>query len=186
MYCNTSTVSKRISLINGVKVRPFPFSFIWPPYGQSSFKNVRGHLKQCVQKFHRTFVLKPADKVVTIVLSFEVCSFLKCCSHCLLGFCLCSLVCYAEHNGFLSILANISLGKRELIALLKLSSSCHMAVRILCLFLAATWVGLQCVIVAVSNHTHLLFGWANIDSTRDFSISLITVCSFDFRIVVSL
>ena len=31
-----------------------------------------------------------------------------------------------------------------------------MAVSILCLFLVVQWVGLQCVIVAVQGHTHVL------------------------------
>ena len=38
-----------------------------------------------------------------------------------------------------------------------LAFCCHMTVNILCLFLTVLWVGLQCVIVAFSGHTHFLF-----------------------------
>ena len=50
-------------------------------------------------------------------------------------------------------------GKRELVALLWLSSmsSCLVAVGILWLFLPAPWDGMQCVIVVFHDHTHLLF-----------------------------
>ena len=50
----------------------------------------------------------------------------------------------------------VSLGKRELVALLILSSVCHVDVNVLCNFLTVPWVGLQCVIVAFPCHTHLL------------------------------
>ena len=39
----------------------------------------------------------------------------------------------------------------------KLYELCHEAVVVLCLFLNVLWVGLQCVILAVPGHTHLLF-----------------------------
>ena len=39
----------------------------------------------------------------------------------------------------------------------KLYELCHEAVIMICLFLFVLWVGLQCVIVAVPGHTHLLF-----------------------------
>ena len=55
------------------------------------------------------------------------------------------------HSSFAIIL----MGKRELIALLCLSSSCFMIV--VWLFLAVSWVCLQFVIVIFSDHTHLLF-----------------------------
>ena len=45
----------------------------------------------------------------------------------------------------------------ELVALLQLSSRCLVNVCVLWLFLAVLWVGLQCVIVAFIDHTHLLF-----------------------------
>ena len=34
---------------------------------------------------------------------------------------------------------------------------CHLAVIMLCLFIAMLWVGLQCAIVAIPGRTHLLF-----------------------------
>ena len=33
-----------------------------------------------------------------------------------------------------------------------------MAVSVLCLFLNVSWVGLQCMIMALPGHNHLLFG----------------------------
>ena len=41
----------------------------------------------------------------------------------------------------------MSLKKGELVALLQLSHFCHVAVGVLCLFLAVLWFGLQYVIV---------------------------------------
>ena len=49
----------------------------------------------------------------------------------------------------------ILMGKRELIALLSLSS--WILIIVLWLFLAVPWVCLQFVIVIFSDHTHLLF-----------------------------
>ena len=54
-----------------------------------------------------------------------------------------------------SSIAIILMGKRELIALLNLSSWCLMMVERL--FLAVPWGCLQFVIVVFPNHTHLLF-----------------------------
>ena len=50
--------------------------------------------------------------------------------------------------------AIILMGKRELIALLSLSSWC--LVMVVWLFLAVPWVCLQFVIVVFADHTHLL------------------------------
>ena len=47
------------------------------------------------------------------------------------------------------------MGKRELVALLSLSSWC--LVIVVWLFLTVPWVCLQYVIVVFPNHTHLLF-----------------------------
>ena len=47
------------------------------------------------------------------------------------------------------------MGKRELVALLSLSSWCFVIV--VWLFLAVPWVSLHCVIVVFPYHTHLLF-----------------------------
>ena len=49
----------------------------------------------------------------------------------------------------------ILMGKRELVALLNLSSWC--LVIVVWLFLAVPWVCLQFVIVVFPDHTHLLF-----------------------------
>ena len=54
-----------------------------------------------------------------------------------------------------SSFAIILMGKRELVALLSLSSWC--LVIVVWLFLAVPWVSLQFVIVVFPDHTHLLF-----------------------------
>ena len=54
-----------------------------------------------------------------------------------------------------SSFATILMGKRELVALLSLSSWCLMTV--VWLFLAVPWVSLQFVILVFPDHTHLLF-----------------------------
>ena len=51
--------------------------------------------------------------------------------------------------------AIILMGERELVALLSLSSLCHVIV--VWLYLAMPWVCLQFVIVIFPDHTHLLF-----------------------------
>ena len=51
------------------------------------------------------------------------------------------------------------MGKRELVAVLSLSSWC--LVIVVWLFLAAPWVCLQFVIVVFPDHTHLLFPVGN-------------------------
>ena len=71
-----------------------------------------------------------------------------------MGFCICSMFCCT----FLyvpSSFAIILMGKRELVALLSLSSWCLLIV--VWLFLAMPWVSLKFVIVAFSDNTHLLF-----------------------------
>ena len=45
---------------------------------------------------------------------------------------------------------------RNLVALLLLSYRCFVAINVLWLFLTVPWVGLQCVIMVFSDHTHLL------------------------------
>ena len=63
--------------------------------------------------------------------------------------------CFVVHNLVFSF-AIISLGKKE--SWLLYFNCLLMAFdSVLCLFLAVLWVGLQCVIVAFPNHTHLLF-----------------------------
>ena len=69
-------------------------------------------------------------------------------------FCNCSLFCCAllyVHFSFAIIL----MGKRELAALLNLSSWC--LVTVVWLFDVVPWVCLQFVIVVFPDHTHLLF-----------------------------
>ena len=61
----------------------------------------------------------------------------------------CALLCVP--SGFAVVLV----GKRELVALLWLSSWC--LVIVVWLFLAVPWVCLQFVIVVFADHTHLLF-----------------------------
>ena len=46
--------------------------------------------------------------------------------------------------------------ERELIALLLLSSRCHVVAFVICFFSTVLWVGLQCVSVALPGHTHIL------------------------------
>ena len=69
------------------------------------------------------------------------------------GGCVRSLFCYAVLC-VVSRFAIISLVKRELVALVLLSSGYHVAGIILCLFFTVTWVGLHCVIFAFPDHSH--------------------------------
>ena len=65
------------------------------------------------------------------VVILSPCLFIVCCcSHCLLGFSVRSLFCFAVLC-VLSSFAIISLGKRKLVALLLLCSECHVAVIVL-------------------------------------------------------
>ena len=65
-----------------------------------------------------------------------------------MGFCYCFVVCYFVHSGFAIIL----MGKRELVALLCLSSWC--LVMVVWLFLKVPWVCLQFVIVVSNPDRH--------------------------------
>ena len=72
----------------------------------------------------------------------------------IVGVCNCSMFCCTllyVHSSIASILMN----KRELVALLSLSSWCLVMVELL--FLEVPWVCLQFVIVVFPDHTHLLF-----------------------------
>ena len=71
-----------------------------------------------------------------------------------MGVCNCSLFCRTLLYVHSSI-AIILMGKRELFALLNLSSWCLMMVE--WLFLAVPWGCLPFVIVVFPDHTHLLF-----------------------------
>ena len=72
----------------------------------------------------------------------------------IVGVCNCSMFCSTllyVHSSFAIIL----IGKRELVALLSVSSWCLMMA--MWLFLAMLWVFLRFVIVVFPDHTHLLF-----------------------------
>ena len=64
--------------------------------------------------------------------------------------------------------------KRKLVALLLLYYRCIVTINVLWLFLAVRWAGLQCVIVVIPDHTHLIFdrdpldyGWASAELPRN-------------------
>ena len=57
----------------------------------------------------------------------------------------------------LSSFSTILTKKKELVALPLLSFGCIVTVNIMELFLTVQWVGVQFVIVAFPDHTHLLF-----------------------------
>ena len=63
---------------------------------------------------------------------------------------------------FMSLFCNHLERKRELVALLNLSSWCFVTVSVLWLFHTVPLVGLQCVIVVFPDHTHLRFRYASI------------------------
>ena len=69
--------------------------------------------------------------------------------------CVWSLFCYVVLH-VLSSFTIISLRKREMIALLSVSTWWHMTVSALFLFLTVPWVGLQRLIEVLSCHTHFL------------------------------
>ena len=83
-----------------------------------------------------------------------------------MGVCICSIVCctllYVH-----SSLAIILMGKRELVALLSLSSCCLVSV----VFSAMSWVCRQFVIVVFPDHTHLIFFHMLIKYNSDRMIS---------------
>ena len=73
-----------------------------------------------------------------------------------MGFFNCSMFCCTCTLIYVySSFAIILMGKRELVALLSLTSWCMVIV--VWLFLAVPWVDLQFVIVVFPDHTHLLF-----------------------------
>ena len=79
-----------------------------------------------------------------------------------MGVCNCSMFCCAllyVHSSFATILK----GKRELVALLSLSSWC--LVIVVWLFLAVPWVCLQFLIVVFPDHTHYVYA-LNILATK--------------------
>ena len=72
----------------------------------------------------------------------------------IMGVCNCSMFCCTLPYVQSSFAINL-MGKRELVALLTLSSWCLVVV--VWLFLAVTWICLRFVIVIFPDHTHLLF-----------------------------
>ena len=72
----------------------------------------------------------------------------------IVGVCNCSMFCCTLLSVHSSV-AIILMGKRELVALLNLSSWCLVMVEQL--FLAVPWGCLRFVIVVFPDHTHLLF-----------------------------
>ena len=76
-----------------------------------------------------------------------------------------SLFCFAVLC-FLSSFAIISLGKREVVALLLLCSECHMSLLSFFDLLAVPWFGLQYMIVAFPGHTHLHFYYTHVRMQR--------------------
>ena len=70
--------------------------------------------------------------------------------------CSCSMFCYTFRYVHSSIAISL-MGKRELVALLNLSSWCLLTVE--GLFVAMSWGCLRFVIVVFPDHTHLLFLW---------------------------
>ena len=88
----------------------------------------------------------------------------------IVGVCNCSMFCctllYVP-----SSFAIILMGKRELVALLSLSSWC--LVIIVWLFLAVPWVCLQFVIVVFPDHTHLLYFKAFLKYMKQNTLALI-------------
>ena len=71
-----------------------------------------------------------------------------------MGVCNCSMFCYTLLYVYSSF-SFILMGKRELVALLGLSSWCLVVV--VWLFLAVPWVCLKFVIVVLPDHTHYIY-----------------------------
>ena len=65
--------------------------------------------------------------------------------------------CFVMQYKVLSRFAINLMGKRELVASLLLSFCCLVTVSVLCLFVTVAWVGQQCVIVVLPDHTHSVF-----------------------------
>ena len=90
-----------------------------------------------------------------------------------MGVCNCSMFCCTLPYVHSSI-AIILMGKRELVALLGLSSCCLMMIERL--FLAVPWGCLRFVIVVFPDHTHLLFFYyAKIWSEHGCPIKIISL-----------
>ena len=81
-------------------------------------------------------------------------------SHCLLGFCVWSLILVCITFSFLVM--QLLWPGRELFALLSLSSWCLITVHVLWLLCTVPWAGLQYVIVVFPNFPHLFFQFGKI------------------------
>ena len=73
----------------------------------------------------------------------------------IVGVCFCSMFCNTLRYAHSSIAIILMGRERELVALLNLSSWCHLMVERL--FLAVPWGCMRFVIVVFPDHTHLLF-----------------------------
>ena len=91
------------------------------------------------------------------------------------GVCNCSMFCSMLLNVHSSIAINL-MGKRELVALLNLSSWCLVVVALL--FLAVPWGCLRFVIVVFPDHTRLLFLVCNVSVPGSCLRFLLTNNSF--------
>ena len=98
-----------------------------------------------------------------------------------MGVCNCSMFCCTLLYVHSSI-ATILMGKRELIALLNLSSWCLVMVERL--FLAVPPGCLQFVIVVFPDHTHLLFFTCNV--SKVYMNMILVVSSYAFLITMGL
>ena len=94
-----------------------------------------------------------------------------------MGVCNCSMFCCTLLYAHSSI-AIILMGKRELMALLNLSSWCLVMVERF--FLAVPRGCLQLVIVVFPDHTHLLFLWSSIG--QELTSWVYFICCFHFPI----
>ena len=92
-------------------------------------------------------------RLLSVLRRWFCCCWLVVYCYPIVGFCNCSNFVYVFMS--LLVLQSSWWGKRELVALLSLSSWCLMIV--VWLFLAVPWVSLQFVIVVFSDHTH--FFW---------------------------
>ena len=93
----------------------------------------------------------------------------------IVGVCNCSMICCTllyVHSSFAIIL----MGKREMVALLGLSSWCH--VMVVWLFLTVPWVCLRFLIVVFPDHIHLLF-LMSVFFSRTLFIFTLTISNHD-------
>ena len=103
---------------------------------------------------HEIFIHADLDQVWCLIVSIpDLCPLSY---FCVRSFC--------EVLSFSSRFAIFSLGKKELVVLLKLSSYCLVAVSVLCFFLTVSCVGLLCLIETYSDHTHFVFSYMSMNT----------------------